>query len=295
MDLKTCPKCGKKYPDKFRFCEACGSELKEKTRVLSRGRWGQLSRFRIRTVWESLLVLGGLGMLTYSFLLTYGLEGIAPVMENLGGLIIFIILGAALTSIGLSGACNEVKVIGGNALTASGLGILILSFLTTHELMEQNPQLSNLVWLVIMIAAGAFLTVKGVPILRDLNINIRKTWGSALFGVGLTVLIFSILTIQNQVGGIPQMTNVTWPVIMTFLGSFFVKEGFSLLREPKDWVRMIWEGISLVVGISTSILVLFNASNLINKTLQIANLVWIIMLLVICVVSLAKGIKLIRE
>lgn len=256
----------------------------------------RVTRDTMRMVWEGSLMLGGLGLLIYSFLKAYGQMGVAPVMENVGGLIALIALGAALAVIGLRGAINEVEVFVGNAFGAAGLGLLMFSFLRTYELMGQTPQLANLVWLSIMIAAGVFLTVKGIPAMHELRVNGRKAWGSAFAGASLSALVLSILTIQGQVGKAPQLANVVWPSIMAFLGAFLVREGFPLVREPKDNIRTAWEGAFMVAGIGTVILIVLTLVNLVNRTLELANTwVWLIMLAVICLFLLAKGIGLVRE
>jgi len=255
-----------------------------------------VTRGIVRMFWEGFLVLFGLGLLIYSFLAAYGQMGVTPRVENVWSVITLIALGVIVDIIGLRGAIDKVKVFGGNAFGAVGLGLLMFSFLKTHELMGQTPQSANLVWLWIMIVIGGFLTVKGTPAMYELGVSGRKAWGSAFVAASLSVLVLSILTIQDQVGKAPQPANVTWPLITMFLGAFLFLRGFPLVREPKDSIRMAWESVSMAIGIYTAILIVLAAVNLKSGTLRLANaVVWIIILFVICVVLLAKGIGLVRE
>lgn len=306
--MRACPKCGEKFSDEYYYCTECGVRLKDSGEVEGvkaarsgalprRGRWGvRAIRNKIRVVWESFLVLFGLGLLISSFLLACNQMGIVPTAENIWSMGTLIALGVTVTFIGLRGAIDRVRALGGTTFGASGLGLLVFSFLKTYELMGQTPESANLVWLLVMITIGGFLTLRGIPVMRELGVRDRKTWGSMFVAFGLIALFLSTLTIYGQIGETPRSENVTWPFIMMFLGTFLFLKGFPLVREPKDNIRTVWESGSLAIGILAAILLVRAAVDLNSGTSELLTntWVWMIILFLICVVLLAKGIELVR-
>lgn len=243
-------------------------------------------------------MLFGLGLLIFSFLLAYNQMEMVPTAENIWSVVTLIALGMIVAFIGLRGAIDRVKALGGTTFGASGLGLLVFSFLKTYELMGQTPESANLVWLSVMITVGGFLTLRGIPVIRELGVRDRKTWGSMFVAFGLMALSLSTLTIYGQIGETPRSENVTWPFVMMFLGAFVFLKGFPLVREPKDNIRTVWESGSLAIGILAAILFARATVDLNSGSsgLLLANTwAWMTMLFVICVVLLAKGIELVRR
>jgi hypothetical protein len=253
-------------------------------------------RAGLRTAWEGVLAAAGLTLLISSFLVSYGLIGKAPEPSNVAGVAILIAIGAIPTVFCRRGCSDVVRIGGGSAFAAAGLGLLLFSFLATHGLMWETLQLSNAVWLGVMIAVGALLAAAGIPMIHGLGDNARKAWGSAFAAAGLGALVICVIVAYDLMGRALQWANLVWLGIMMAVGAFAAWEGFPLVLEPKDRIRLAWEGAFMAAGIGTLVSCVIPARGLLNKTLETANAVaWLSILMVIGTFLLASGIGWVRE
>ncbi len=253
-------------------------------------------RAGLRMAWEGVLAAAGLILLISSFIVSYGLIGKAPEPSNVTGVAILIAIGAIPTLFCRRGCSDVVRIGGGSAFAAAGLGLLLFSFLATHGLMWETLQLSNAVWLGVMIAVGALLAAAGIPMIHGLGDNARKAWGSAFAAAGLGALVICVIVAYDLMGRALQWANLVWLGIMMAVGAFAAWEGFPLVLEPKDRIRMAWEGAFMAAGIGTLVSCVVPARGLLNKTLETADAVaWLSVLMVIGTFLLAKGIGRVRE
>lgn len=264
--------------------------------VPSAGGFAPRHRAGLRTAWEGALAATGLTLLISSFIVSYGLIGKAPEPSNVAGVAILIAIGVVPTVFCRRGCSDVVRMGGGSAFAATGLGLLLFSFLATYGLMWETLQLANVVWPGVMIAVGALLTVAGIQMIRELGDDARKAWGSAFVAAGLGALVLCVLVAYDLMGRALQWANVVWLGIMIAVGAFAAWEGFPLVLEPKDRVRLAWEGAFMAAGIGTLVSCVVPARGLLNKTLETANAVaWLSVLIVIGTFLLASGIGWVRE
>jgi len=252
-------------------------------------------RAGLRMAWESVLAATGLTLLISSFLVSYGLIGKAPEPSNVAGVAILMAIGVIPTVFWQRGSSDMVRIGGGSTFAAAGLGLLIFSFLATYGLMWETLQRANVVWLGAMIAVGVLLTVTGIPMIHELGDNARKAWGSAFAAASLGALVLCVLVAHDLMGRALQWANGVWLGVMIAVGAFAAWEGFPLVLEPKDRIRMAWEGAFMAAGIGTLVSCVIPVHGLLNKTLETANAVaWLSILIVIGTFLLAKGIGLVR-
>jgi len=257
---------------------------------------GRGPRVSHRMAWESVYAGAGLAFMIFSFLLAYSLIGKAPASANLAAVAILMAMGAIPTVFWLRGSSDMVRIGGGTAFAAAGLGLLISSFLATYGLLWETLQLANGVWLGVMIAVGVLLTVTGIPMLHELGNTARKVGGSAFATASLGALVLCVLAVHDSMGRALQPSSLVWLGVMIAVGAFAAWEGFPLVLEPKDRIRMVWEGAFMTAGIGTLVSCVVPVLGLRNGTLEPVNaVVWVIMLLVISAFLLAKGIELVRE
>ena len=260
------------------------------------GRGPVVYRTGLRTAWEGVLAGTGLALLISSFIVSYGLIGRAPEPSNVAGVAILISIGAIPTLFCRRGCSDIVRMGGGSAFAAAGLGLLLFSFLATHGLMWETLKLANVVWLGVMIAVGALLAAAGIQMIRELRCNARKAWGSAFAGAGLGTLVICVIVAYDLMGRALQWANVAWLGIMMAVGAFAAWEGFPLVLEPKDRIRLAWEGAFMAAGIGTLISCVIPARGLLDKTLETANVVaWLSILIVSGTFFLASAIERARE
>jgi len=260
------------------------------------GRGPAVHRTGLRTAWEGVLVGTGLALLISSFIVSYGLIGRAPEPSNVAGVAILIAIGAIPTLFCRRGCSEVVRKGGGSAFAAAGLGLLLFSFLATRGLMWETLQLSNVVWLGVMIAVGALLAAAGIQMIRELGDGARKAWGSAFAAAGLGALVICVIVAYDLMGRVLQWANLVWLGIMMAVGAFAAWEGFPLVLEPKDRIRLAWEGAFMAASIGTLISCVVPVRGLLDKTLETANAVaWLSILVVIGTFLLASGIGRVRE
>lgn len=304
--MKVCPKCGKKFPDEYAFCKECGSELKEKTRVLSRGKevikyearpragepkvtWGYRQGF------EFFFTILGLSLLAGGSFLARGLMGSTPNLALLILPAVAIAVGVVSAVSALWGADSKARAIGGHAFTAVGMGLLIFSLMTAYERMGAPPQLGNVPWISIMIAIGVFTTLMGISLVHELGIDNREAWGNVLAATGFVSLLFFVFAVRGLVGRAPAPENIVWLSIMISIAGFLMWKGFLLALEHKGRTGKAWGVIFLVAAVPTLICSILLAKDISYGTIETVNLAWLGVLLAVFSFLLVKGIGRVRE
>ena len=301
--MKTCPKCGEKYPDKFRFCEACGSELGEKTRVLSRvkkvakvrrrGRLGVTWSYRQGI--EAFFALLGLSLLVGGSFLARGSMGSAPSLALLVLPAVAIAVGAVSAVLALHGADAKVRAIGGHAFAAAGMGLLIFSLMTASERMGAPPQLGNVPWLSIMIAIGVLTTLMGISLVRELGADNREAWGNVLAATGFVSLLSFVFAARGLVGRVPGPENIVWLAVMISIAGFLMWKGFPLALEREGRTGKAWGGIFLAAAVPILICGILLANDMSHGAVETVNLTWLGVLLAVFSFLFAWGIRRVRE